>query len=437
MRSFSPTVYRNEEGSNLYNFMDALIGDGGVGTLKKQLLLARLSQSLDTTYFSDLDDIFGTMTQLTRFASESYSYNPSTDILTSDQWDEIQIKDSWYRARIKMFFKAIALGGSPDGLRLLVKSAISADCDIYEMWKFTDGYISYPSLVALSQTGGVARNEIIIRAHKNLATVEQAQLRALLRRLAPVDSIVTLVGTGVTPNLKQDTLNALASSTYYVLEPYVTGGANSTLDASLEPNGSYRWVQEGQEVRAPQAAFNASQEFSQYFTVDTGNVDSVTYSSEDPHGGVFAEDNYKITSRDVTAWTPWIPYQKADSPDNYPGGKYGIHPDQAPALTIPAQRPYTFGFQSQQEYIDDIKRNILESTQGRYYPEAFQVAKLPNGETTEVAYRLPLKFTEAIRKVWTPDMAVAAAPPAKPSSVSSPWFNRISTRIELPVLPNV
>jgi len=432
LRAFSPSVYNISQGSNLYNYVDAMVGDGGVGTLKKQLLVARLAQSIDSTQFSDLDDIFGTLAQLTRFASESYQYNPSTDVLNSDQWDEVYVKDAWYRARIKNFFKALALGSSPDGLRLMVKAAISADCDIYEMWKFIDNDIVNASVTAMSQMSSPSRNEIIIRPRKvSLSPVEVAQLSNLLKRMSPVDSVVTINSSGQNYNQEWPVLTVAASSTGYILEPYVTGGPQSTLSATVESNPTLRWVQEGLEVRAPSAAFDHAQEYSQAYTFNSninGPIDSVTYTTENEVGDIWPESNYQVMNRDVSAWGPWIAFDKADSPDNFPGGKYGMHPDSEPALTTPAGLPYTFPYESQAEYIESVKEQILQNSGGRFYPDSFRVAKLGDGQATPVAYRFPLSFTEVIRNTWTPDTAIASNPPTKPSAVTVGWFDRTSSQ---------
>jgi len=100
MRHFPSPLYQVNESSTLYKYIDALVGDGGAGSLKKQLLITRLNQNLDTTYFTDLDRVFGNLGNIARTASETYVIDPSSDILTTAEWDEVRIKDAWYRARI-------------------------------------------------------------------------------------------------------------------------------------------------------------------------------------------------------------------------------------------------------------------------------------------------------------------------------------------------
>src|SRR5258708_26972208 len=51
------TLFRSPN-SHIYKFVDALCGDSGAGDLKKQLMVARLSNSLDNIQFNDLDRLF-------------------------------------------------------------------------------------------------------------------------------------------------------------------------------------------------------------------------------------------------------------------------------------------------------------------------------------------------------------------------------------------
>ncbi len=158
MSNFPSTVYNLEESSTLYKFIDAIVGDPGIGALKKELLISRMNQRLDTTFFSDLDRVFGNLGRITRLASESYTINPSIDLLTTEEWDEIRVKDSWYRARIKDFFAALALGGSPAGLKRMVRAAIGVDAEIYELWKFQDYFSEIYGIDDIETLTNLVRN---------------------------------------------------------------------------------------------------------------------------------------------------------------------------------------------------------------------------------------------------------------------------------------
>ena len=112
---FDEYVYTGDTSTILYKLVDALCGTTGAGALINQIFLARMAGALETIYFNDLDYIFGKVNFLSRSPAESYPWNPQTDLLTSDQWDIVRIKDSWYRDRIKKFFIAATKGGTMDG----------------------------------------------------------------------------------------------------------------------------------------------------------------------------------------------------------------------------------------------------------------------------------------------------------------------------------
>jgi hypothetical protein len=237
------------------------------------------------------------------------------------------------------------------------------------------------------------------------------------------------ITNGLSVNTKVPIFSVATNSTAFSVEKYVTGQPGSTLSQNLEPNSSYRWIQAGTEVQAPRIAFDSTDDYTQYYLYSSDpnvaqSVDSVVYTSEDVNLVVTNEPNYQTSSRSVTAWGPWISYEKADSPDNYPGGKNGLTPMQAPALNRNDGTAYMFPYTSQDDYIQQTNESVLQQT-GRYYPGSFMTAKLANGATTDVAYRLPLSFSDFTQNVWDPSGAVATQKP-KPSRVISRWYSRQS-----------
>ena len=136
MAHFDEQIYKGDSSTLLYKIVDALSGTAGAGALVNEILLTRLGTALETIYFNELDYIFGKINFLARSPAESYTYNPLVDLLTSDQWDEVRIKDAWYRQRITEFFAACNLGSTPDGIRTCVHAALAVDADVYEIWRF-------------------------------------------------------------------------------------------------------------------------------------------------------------------------------------------------------------------------------------------------------------------------------------------------------------
>lgn len=133
---FDDNAYTADSSTILYKFVDALAGTTGAGALINEYFLARMGGALETIYFNELDFIFSKINFMARSPAESYTYNPLRDMLTADQWNEVRTKDAWYRSRIKDFFKATTLGGTPDGIRQCVEAAVAVDCDVYEVWRY-------------------------------------------------------------------------------------------------------------------------------------------------------------------------------------------------------------------------------------------------------------------------------------------------------------
>lgn len=138
LEHFDEQLYTADPTTLLYKFVDALCGDAGAGSLKKEIFLQRLSGAMDGIYGSDLDYIFGNTRVLSRVSSEAYTYNTMSQMLTSDQWDEVMAKDALYRNRIREFFIAAAKGGTAEGIRQVVHAAISCDCQVLENWRYID-----------------------------------------------------------------------------------------------------------------------------------------------------------------------------------------------------------------------------------------------------------------------------------------------------------
>lgn len=235
MRHFDPQVFKTDESSRLYKFVDALAGDVGAGQLKKQMLLARLGGRLDTLYFGDLDDAFGNFEGLTRFVSESYPYDPTSALLTSDQWNEVQVKDSWYRQRIKDFFQACSLGGTPNGIRMMLRAALGVDCDIFEVWRYIDDYGQYvePTLrenlvpnpsFRTNLTGWTTSQTTGTGTTASVASANAIRSTNLYRYTATADGTVIKL---LSPHIP------VSKNTYYVYSAYTrasaTGGSSNVI----------------------------------------------------------------------------------------------------------------------------------------------------------------------------------------------------------------
>lgn len=400
----------------LYKFVDALTGDAGAGVLLKENLMTRFSVALETIYFSDLDYIFGGMNFLERSDSESYPFDPLEDMLNSDQWDEVAVKDSWYRARIRDFFEAATLGGTPNGIRAAVQAGTSASCEIFEVWRWAD---SYGLTQSLGRAPVTSRSEFVVKPHKAPLHPKQLRLlRQMVNRIAPMDTIVTIDPDGLAVNSPVEVRSASADSSYFEVQKKVTPTplleeipSPELLAIDLRP--SEDWLFTDSPEIAPYTAFNITQEYGYYYLASGGSrspIDSVQYSTSADGGDTFEREKDFESVVTTGGFTAWQEYEKADSPDNFPGGKFGITPSQAPARTSTGA-PYNFAYSSQEEYVEEKMNDVIRR----------------GGQADYNRFRMPLSDSSMDKVTYTPDLAVAYSTPAKDSTITSRW-TRSDTR---------
>ena len=406
MDHFDESVYTATKDTVLYQFVDALCGTTGAGALVNEIFMARANQALDTIYFNELDFIFGRIHFLSRSPAESYPYTPMIDLLTSDQWKEVQQKDRWYRERIKDFFAACNLGGTPEGIRRCVHAAIGVDCDIHEVWRYQDNF-GLGGL--LGRAPVTTRSEVVITPHDkdSLLPEETRLLRDMLSKIVPVETVVTISLKGLAMSVPIPVAAASADSSYYEVQKMVT--PTSIMEQLPPPEllpidllTTEQWMYSKDPTLAPYAAFNISSEYGYHYL--TGNsrspIDTVTYGTLQDDGVVTPEENFVIYESD-DQYTEWMTYEKADSPDNFPGGKYGLTPYAAPALN-PDRTPYRFPWSSQVNYVTQRIVEILGL----------------GGVANQDRYRLPIQQPQQAKKEFFPEHAIASTAPAKESTIS-------------------
>lgn len=407
MSHFDSLLYKGDSSTLVFKIVDAICGTAGAGALVNEILLTRLGTAMETIYFNELDYIFGKINFLARSPAESYTYNPLVDLLNSDQWDEVRIKDAWYRQRITEFFAACNLGSTPDGIRTCVHAALAVDADIYEMWRVIDNYhiVGY-----LGRAEQPARNEIVIRPHKaELAPSEARLVRDMLDRVVTVDTVVTVDVNGLAVSNPVPVASACADSSYFEVQKLVTPTPvldnippPEMLAIDLLPTETWMWSED--KTLAPYAAFSISQEASFYYLVGGGArspIDSVEYGTLQADGSVRSEANFEVYES-ANYYTSWTSYELADSPDNYPGGKYGIHPKRAPAKN-PDGTAYQFPYASQASWVAKKKAEVIAL----------------GGVATDDYYRLPITTGPQTRHAYLPEYAVAYSAPIKESQISS------------------
>lgn len=449
MEHFDEQVYSIGNDTMLFKLLDALCGDAGASSLKKEIFLQRLSGALDGVYGTDLDYVFGNIRFLSRADSEAYSYDPMRAELTSKEWDEISAKDAQYRSRIREYFNACAAGNTAEAIRMAVHAAVSADCQVMESWRYYDNFgitqqlgradgLSYAAVDMSTghrvlfdtesdatnhitgKTGWSVhinrpRSEVTVVPHKTDITERENRLvLQMISRIKNVDTVVTINSQGLSVHAPVDVQAISSDSTYYQVEKVVTGSpVLSELPPpevlSVDLDITEQWLKPNSPELAPYAQFNITQEYGYYYLVSGGKrspIDQVSYGVLQSDGTVKNEpvfDWYEQTEQ----FGPWTTYEKADSPDNYPGGKNGLTPNAAPALNRD-RSGYRFPWNSQAEYVAWKRAKVLSV----------------GGEANDVRYRMPGEKVNVSKRSYTPDLAIAYTAPTRDSTVTSSWTSR-------------
>ncbi len=239
LRNFPADLFDLSPGSVLTHFMEALLGSGGVGQLRRRQLISRLQQAISSTHFYDLDGFYGALFGSSRGPGESLPVNPSTgttfdpytELASPDGWDEIEALDARYRERIITLARAISLGGTVPGLQAIAEAVTGYPCAVYEVWQLltnayapvpgfytwaevmqanptwsaipagetwagVEGYISYTGLM-----GNGARNEVVLRPRKTYASTAEGiaergadtfGILSVIEPLRPASSLVSV-----------------------------------------------------------------------------------------------------------------------------------------------------------------------------------------------------------------------------------------------------
>lgn len=390
---FDGDVFDMSPTSHLWHLLEALTGSAGAGDVVEQTLIARAQESIETTWFRDLDKLFGSALGLPRMAEESYNLNPENDLLTEEERIEVELKDAWYRARLKDLMLALQNGGTETGFMYLSRAITSVEADLYETWQYRDRYDSVGRLTP------IADRELVVVPQKQVVSEREKRHFLLVGdRLKPSDSILTITTDGLPVHQVLSISNVGADSSYFEVRKHVT----QTINMSTIPPPEYlaeelyageQWLyslQEGSTIAPPTPAFGTCQEFSQWYAFmpdADSQINSATYKVDGKKVNNYSIDFYS------QSFTQWLPFPLADSPDNWPGGKNGITPLKLPALTLQGQ-PYVFPETSQSSYERKLSSKILSE----------------GGEVKTGFYRTPLS-TSGSNKTFTPEATISSNPP--------------------------
>lgn len=230
---FPDDLYDLTDSSHLTRFLKALLGDSGVGQLRKRQLIARLQTLLNSTHFYDLDAFYGALFGVNRGITGALPINPYTDVATPDGWDEISTIDASFREKLLALARAITMGGTPLGLQAMAEALTGVDCDVYEVYALMDAQgssgagtpwddieaafaewadiegLSYNDIEGRQVFGNMgldARNEVVVRPKKVYDNTPESQreraddVRGILRVLEvlkPASALLSVDSNGV------------------------------------------------------------------------------------------------------------------------------------------------------------------------------------------------------------------------------------------------
>lgn len=153
---FPDELYNKSVDSHLVKFMYALLGPAGVGWLRKNYLDARLKLEDFGVELTDLDKFYGNPIKFGRVLEELYEDDPS-GMLDAESWERIRAKDARYRNRALDYVTGARAGGTPLGMRLVARSGLGHEVEIFERYKYlydsiSDDPIGIPNYGSTSST---------------------------------------------------------------------------------------------------------------------------------------------------------------------------------------------------------------------------------------------------------------------------------------------
>lgn len=190
-------IYSKDRSSHMVRIMDAVCGGAGVGAARNHLMLKRLQTNLEETHYGDLDELYGRAFGFRRLESESYPYNPKSQLLTAEEMDEVETKDAMYRARINKYMLAFQYGGTAYGIKLAAESACAKQCSVLEAWKFYEG-VNVDDGDQAALTPGFYNqanyNEYIIVVDDDEVTeADRYNINKVTKRIRPQDAVMTVM----------------------------------------------------------------------------------------------------------------------------------------------------------------------------------------------------------------------------------------------------
>lgn len=256
---FPEELYDLTPGSHLVRLMKALLGESGVGQLRKRNLVAQMQGALTGSSFFDLDRFYGAIFRIGRRTDERLDLDPTVTPNTPDDWDDIASRDASFRERIMALAKSLPMAGTLPGIQTAAEAIIGCDVDVYETWDLMEGSDGSPSVgrtwadmetiyptwaaaeadgswlnvenaISMGRSGFTTRNEVIIRPKCRYDDNEEMGQRrvedeySLVRTLSvlkPAGVLLTVNSDGVAIHQEAAIAAIEADSNFWEVQPKV------------------------------------------------------------------------------------------------------------------------------------------------------------------------------------------------------------------------
>lgn len=272
LRHLPAELYDLRPTSHLVRFVKALLGDSGVGQLRKRYMQSQFQATLQGSHFYDLDKFYGALFGAQRRPGEVLSVNPMTEVAPPDVWDDVMAADARYRERIIALARGISMGATVPGLRALAEAVTGVPCDIYETWALIDSTgtspgenrtwddmeLVYPTWDAVEgvtwqsaegavhygRSGADTRSEVIVRPRRSYSSSPRARVEdemaitRVLSVLKPASTLLTVNSDGVAMQEAVPIASVAADSEYWEVVAKIRPAPGLTTSPYPGPSGA-------------------------------------------------------------------------------------------------------------------------------------------------------------------------------------------------------
>lgn len=308
---FFGEIYDLSPESHLSRLLGVILGDTGVGILRKKFTYMHLSNTLSTAHFYDIDRLFADVFGFRRFLSEGLPLDPYTEEGDSAEWEAVLAADASYRNRVEQFVRGVNWGATLPGMYADAEAIIGHPVRIYELFNFLDDEETYEPTTAdevysygelevftygdldaktYAEIEGenayqgrsfMSRNEFIVRPLRQITAEEKYHLVTVLNRLKPAGSMMTIDPTGIEINNQVWPSGVYSPSNYWHIDKKVS--------ATEENKAAYARFLDGDPVEQPRPAFGDYQGEEWTYNGDVLSVRS--YAEQD--GEIIAASNFE------------------------------------------------------------------------------------------------------------------------------------------------